>query len=126
MAPVTSIEKAATASRTELAPESTVPEPDGTSRSTILFIDHTAELGGGEIALLDLVSNLDKARYRAIVLLFSDGPLVDRLNKAGIETHVMETDRRLVGARKNSLGVAALLRVKDIGGVVRYAFRLSR
>lgn len=126
MAPVTSIEKTDTDSGTVASPESTATEMDSTARSTVLFIDHTAELGGGEIALLDLVANLDKTRYHPIVLLFSDGPLVGRLEKACIETHVMETDRRLVGARKNSLGVAALLRIKDLGGVARYAFRISR
>lgn len=94
--------------------------------SNILFIDHTAELGGGEIALLDLVRNLDTSRFHPIVLLGSQGPLVDRLEKAGIETHVMPMGDRVINTRKGTLGLRALLRIKDLGSVARYALRVSR
>ena len=36
----------------------------------MLFLDHTAKLGGGEIALLNLVRNLDKRFIHTTVVLF--------------------------------------------------------
>lgn len=57
-------------------------------RIRVLFVDHTAELGGGEIALLNLVRNLNKNFIYPIVLLFADGPLVDRIRPYA-ETHVL-------------------------------------
>lgn len=50
-----------------------------TKRRKILFIDHTAELGGGEIALLRLIAHLDRDRYECLVLLCTDGPLRHKL-----------------------------------------------
>jgi glycosyltransferase involved in cell wall biosynthesis len=51
----------------------------------VLFVDHTAQLGGAELCLLDL-SRLCRASCR--VLLLSDGPLVEHLRRSGVEVHV--------------------------------------
>ena len=42
----------------------------------VLFMDHTAQLGGGEIALLHLVCHLDPTRYLPVVVLFRRRPAV--------------------------------------------------
>ena len=55
----------------------------------ILYFDHTAALGGGEIALLHLAEALDRKRFEPIVVLGSEGPLHAKLSEAGIETHVL-------------------------------------
>ncbi len=51
------------------------------------------QIGGGESHVLDLVSNLDKNGFEPIVLSFTHGPMVDRLNALGIKTYVVETLR---------------------------------
>ena len=53
----------------------------------VLLFDHTAQLGGGELALLDLVRFLDRARVRPIVLLGSNGPLMERLRGGIRQAH---------------------------------------
>ena len=54
----------------------------------ILFIDHHAELGGGEIALLEVIKNLDKQKFYPLVLLGNEGPLSEILKKEDIEVIV--------------------------------------
>lgn len=96
------------------------------SVKTILYLDHTAKLGGGEIALLDLIRALDHSRYRPVVALASDGPLAARLRDAGIDTHVLPLDTAIVETRKDSLGAGSLLRLRQVLSLVRYAIRLAR
>ena len=67
----------------------------------ILFFDHTAALGGGEIALLHLVAAMDRTRFEPVVVLGSDGPLREKLERAGIETHML---RAVHGGRANAQG----------------------
>src|SRR5205085_6091917 len=68
------------------------PVPRSRALPKILFVDHTAALGGGEIALLNLIQHLDTTRHRPVVLLFSDGDLADKLRKSGVECHVLPLD----------------------------------
>ena len=56
---------------------------------TILFVHQSAEMYGSDKMLLSLVDGLDRSRFRAIVLLPSDGPLRDELSVRGITTHVV-------------------------------------
>lgn len=50
-------------------------------------------IGGGESHLLSLVENLDRNLFEPVVLSFTDGPMVERLQKLGIRTHVIYTER---------------------------------
>lgn len=100
--------------------------PKGTPARRILFLDHTASLGGGEIALLNLVQALDRRLYAPIVLLFSDGPLLGKLREAGVETHLLPLSPRVAEASKDSLGAGVLLRLKDFGETLAFIVRLAR
>lgn len=91
----------------------------------MLYLTHTGELGGAEIALLNLVRALDGNRYCPVVLLFSDGPLGDLLRKSGIETHVLALDEALVKTRKDALGAKSLLRVFSVWKLLRFSLRLA-
>ena len=93
---------------------------------TILYLDHTAKLGGGEFALLNLVSALDRTRYHPVVVLAADGPLVGKLRGANVETHVLPLDKTLLDTRKDSLGVGSLLRLGQAARLAAYAVRLAR
>jgi len=92
---------------------------------TILFFDHTAQLGGGEIALLHLVQHMDKQLFTPLVVLGGEGPLRQRLLEAGVETHVLPVAESIVQTRKASLEADSLLRPKDAARVLRYVLRLS-
>ena len=92
----------------------------------ILFIDHTAKMSGGEIALLHLVQHLDRHRFEPIVVLSADGPLREKLEASDIETHLLLMEGSVLETRKDSLGLHTLLRVRDLLLTGRYIAALSR
>jgi glycosyltransferase involved in cell wall biosynthesis len=94
-------------------------------RKTILFFGHTAKLGGGEIALLNLVQELDREAYDLIVALASDGPLREKLQAARIETHVIPLAAEVVDTRKDTLNGSSLLRLGAVWHALTYVFRLA-
>jgi len=51
---------------------------------SVLFLDHTAQLGGAELCLLDLCSNVPDAE----VLLLADGPFSQSLRDVGVEVRL--------------------------------------
>jgi glycosyltransferase involved in cell wall biosynthesis len=79
----------------------------------ILFVDQTGELGGAELALLDLVGHW---RGRCEVALFADGPLRERLERAGVDVRVLSAERRLSSFRRTS---ALLSTVRTLPGAIR-------
>lgn len=95
-------------------------------RIRILLIDHTAELGGGELALLALVRQLNHERYEPIILLCAHGPLEDELRKAA-ETHVMPLNPKVLKTRKDTIGIKSIfLEPQKLFLSIRYIFRLAR
>jgi len=83
-------------------------------------------MGGGEIALLNLVKNLDLALVTPVILLFSKGPLASRLREAGFETHILSLSPNVLDTRKDSLGLATLLRVSIAFRVLLHIFQVAR
>jgi glycosyltransferase involved in cell wall biosynthesis len=73
---------------------------------SILFVDHTANLGGGELCLLDLAL-LHRSSCR--VALLADGPLRKRLLDCGISVKVLESSPALHQVRKK-VKFSAILR----------------
>jgi glycosyltransferase involved in cell wall biosynthesis len=65
----------------------------------ILYLHTTSEIGGSDVSLVRLVEGLDPARYQAVVVLPSDGPLVARLRDAGAAVHVMPALLKLTSRR---------------------------
>lgn len=60
----------------------------------VLYLDHTAALGGGELALLRLVEGLGDD-VEATVVLAEPGPLLDKLAARGLDVRVLPLPRRL-------------------------------
>lgn len=92
----------------------------------ILYLDHTAKVGGGEIALMNLLRTIDTQRFTPLVVLASAGPLAGRLNAAGIETLVLPLGAAVVDARKDSMGPTSLLKIRQVWAVLQYSIKLSR
>lgn len=51
------------------------------------------QIGGGERHVIDLVEGLDKSVFHPVVLSFTDGEMIKHLNRAGIESHVIYTEK---------------------------------
>ena len=95
------------------------------SLTTIVYFDHTAKLGGGEISLLNLVRHLDTARYLPVVVLGQDGDLAVQLREAGIETYILPLDAQIAQTRKDTLDGSLALRVKQGLRALSYVARLA-
>lgn len=100
-------------------------ESAGGLPATVLFLDHTARLGGGEIALYNLLWQLDKKRFRPLVVLGEEGPLAEKMRLAGIETCVIPIPTHVSNTRKESLGVGSLLKARAIAASLAYSWRLA-
>lgn len=92
--------------------------------TTVLFFDHTAKMGGGEISLLNLVTHLDRRYFEPVVVLASEGPLGEKLREAGVETHVLPLSDQISGVRKDSLTGWRAVSGDQVGEIVRYIWRL--
>jgi glycosyltransferase involved in cell wall biosynthesis len=98
---------------------------------TVIYLDHTARWSGGEIALLRLLTAVDRSRYEPLVVLAEDGPLAAKLREAGIETEVLPLAGRVREVRKDTLRGPALLRQASasaaaLAGYAREVARLAR
>lgn len=62
----------------------------------ILFIDHTAVMGGAELSLLDLASAYAD---RCKVLLFKEGILQERLEQLGVEVGIISASETMLNLR---------------------------
>ena len=92
--------------------------------TTVLFFDHTAKMGGGEISLFNLVTNLDRTRFEPVVVLASEGPLREKLCAVGIETHVLPLSEEVTQVRKDTLTSAGAVSKRQIGEIARYIWQL--
>jgi glycosyltransferase involved in cell wall biosynthesis len=63
--------------------------PDRAARTTIAYINMYTEMGGGEYAIYHLLKNLDRSRYRPIMIFNGRGPFVERVEALGIETVII-------------------------------------
>ena len=97
-----------------------------TVQHKILYLDHTAKLGGGEIALINLLCAQDRSKFCPIVALASEGPLVRKLEALEIETYVLPLASSITDARKDLLGPGSLLRLVDASRLIAYIFTLAR
>jgi glycosyltransferase involved in cell wall biosynthesis len=111
------------AAMTDLSANPTLPHA---RRTRVLYVDHTAMLGGGEIALVNLVEQIDKTRFDPQVVLFADGPLVERLHAVGVEVTVLPISASVNNARKGTLGVGSLLKLKAIYHALKHVVRVRR
>jgi glycosyltransferase involved in cell wall biosynthesis len=61
--------------------------------TTILYVLPVAERGGAEVILLNIVANLDRARFRPIVLVLEQGPFVAEVERLGVDVVVIPSGR---------------------------------
>jgi glycosyltransferase involved in cell wall biosynthesis len=78
----------------------------------ILQTIRQGQIGGGESHVLDLVTNMNREEFEPVVLSFTDGPMVERLNKLKIATYVVQTLKPFNLATFNN--VQAIMRSENI------------
>ncbi len=90
----------------------------------VLFLNHTAAPGGAEIAMLNLVRHLDWRKVTPLVLFGCDGPVVEQMRPFA-DTHVLPLADAVAGAKKDSLGVGSLLKLRAMLISVVYIWKLA-
>lgn len=98
--------------------------PNEERRNKILFVGHTALLGGAELALLRLIQEIDQKRFAVSVILFSNGPLFEALRKVGTEVEVIPLSERIVRTSRHEAAGTAV-RVGAIWETLRYIYNLA-
>jgi len=96
-------------------------------RLRVVYLDHVAQLSGGELALLRLVPHLSEVEPH--VILAEEGPLADALVQAGISTEVLAMAELARDVRKGSVRPRALplgAAVATAAYIVRLTLRLRR
>jgi glycosyltransferase involved in cell wall biosynthesis len=65
----------------------------GAKKIKILEAIRQGKVGGGETHVLELCTHIDKSLFEPVVLSFTEGPMVEELNRRGIKTKVINTER---------------------------------
>lgn len=90
----------------------------------VMYLDHTAKMSGGELALSRLLPALI-GEVDPVVVLGEQGPLVGRLRELGVSVEVLELSAVTRNVRKDSLtGPRAVLR-RGLS-VLAYSLRVRR
>ncbi|MET0435656.1 MAG: glycosyltransferase, partial [Cellulomonas sp.] len=92
----------------------------------VVVLDHTAQLGGAELALLRTVRALDPAAVEVTVVLFADGPLAGRLRDAGVAVRVLPLDPRIAQTDRAAAGRSALGAARSAAATLPFVARLAR
>lgn len=96
----------------------------GRRRVKVMYVDHTARLSGGEIALTRLLPALI-GKVDPLVVLGEDGPLVERMRSIGARVAVLPLPTSTGGVRKEALAAPWAILSRMIA-VLRYSWRLRR
>ena len=95
----------------------------------VAVLDHTAQLGGAELALLRLLDALaerEPGRFTVHVILLGDGPLVGRLEQAGHSVEVIRLADDLATRDRTSAGSSPLTGIRDAVRTLPLAWRVAR
>jgi glycosyltransferase involved in cell wall biosynthesis len=96
-------------------------------RLRVAYVGHVGQLSGGEIALMRLIAALEEVDPH--VILAEEGPLVERLQSAGVSVEVLPLRERTRDLRKGRVGLGTLPLTALWDSVVyvpRLALRLRR
>ena len=95
-------------------------------RTRVVILDHTAELGGAELALLRLCEAVDRAAVDLHVVLLSDGPLRGRLEAIGTAVTVFPLARDVASVDRYSAGRWSMGNLRRAGRLLPFVWRLAR
>lgn len=94
-------------------------------RTRILFVGHTGDLGGAEVALLRIVRELDRCRFDLSVVLFSDGALAGLLREAGVSVEVLPLAPRVVKTSRHATA-GSVIHAGTVLLTIRYIMRFAK
>lgn len=91
----------------------------------VCYLDHTAKLSGGEIALARLLETIDRKAIDPWVILAEDGSLAERLRANGIRVDIVPLSDTVLDVRKDSVQSGMFSKVGLILQVLAYGFKVA-
>jgi glycosyltransferase involved in cell wall biosynthesis len=98
--------------------------PGTRDKLRVVYLDHCAQLSGGELALLRLLPALEP-EVEPHVILGEEGPLVEHLTRAGISTEVLPLAPTAGKLRRDRIRMGALP-AASVFTAAAYSIRLAR
>lgn len=98
---------------------------DSKEKLRVLYVDHTAKLGGGEIAIRNLIQALSTSSIEPVFLSFEEGPLVDQLRDS-VSVHVIVLKKSVASASRQSLGFASILKIGELVAIAQHIRQVTR
>jgi glycosyltransferase involved in cell wall biosynthesis len=95
-------------------------------RLTVGYVDHAGVLGGAEVALDNLLTCLDRDRWRPVAILGGRGAFADRLLNQGVPVHVLALPSSLARIRQGGIEVRSILNPGRGVSAGLYVTRLAR
>ena len=95
-------------------------------QKTVVLLNHTAALGGGEYALLRLIRSLDRRFWCPVAVFGEEGPAVQALRSRSIETYVLPLGARVKDTRRHELERGAFSSAGRLLEAGAYGMQLSR
>lgn len=92
----------------------------------VVILDHTGAVGGAELALLRLLDQLRPPDLELFTILFSDGPLVERLALDGHQVEVLPLRPSLASAPRQQVGRSIGTAVGNALTLFPFVLRLAR
>jgi glycosyltransferase involved in cell wall biosynthesis len=96
------------------------------STARVMFLNQTAQMGGAEISLCNLITSLDRRRWEPEVILFESGPLVERLRRQGLPVEIIEMSTSLRLLKRHQVGRLTEMKPAQIVGGLMQVNRLRR
>jgi glycosyltransferase involved in cell wall biosynthesis len=100
-----------------------IATPEGSRKRRVVYLDHTARMSGGEIALLRLLPHLSGVEPH--VILAEPGPFADALIAEGISVEVIPMSTTARRATRGTMRLAGLS-PRVIFGSAIYTVRIAR
>lgn len=91
----------------------------------VVVLDHTAQLGGAELALVRTCAALDPREVRVMVVVFADGPLVERLRSTGVSVRVLALDPRVAATDRAAAGRSVAGAARSVAATAPFVARLA-
>ncbi len=91
-------------------------------RKTVLYLHGSSHLYGADKTILQLVRGLDPKRFRAVVALPKDGPLVPELEEAGAQVEIGPLG---VGCRASMTALGAIKLAVDTPRAIKFVRRVT-
>ena len=89
----------------------------------ILYVDHTAALGGAELYLLDIVRY---QRNTACVVVFEEGLFPERLRLSDVPVEVVEAGPSLMGVTRDAQKWTAVFALPEVLRLARVIAKLAK